>query len=150
VLKLRQLFFLLFHDGICFIRPDKGATVARVDKSITEIMENSVRLPVPFKVELGVDATRGTETSLHRPRLTVPGPGFCGFRCVTGRLLRESCQPQASIPRSFQVPMILVGPFRSVPTHLGSSEPRTKYGQHCTIDFCILSCEISRGTATGE
>ncbi len=42
---------LLLPDGIWFTCPDERATVARVRESIQEIMENSVRLSVPLKVE---------------------------------------------------------------------------------------------------
>jgi DNA polymerase-1 len=43
---------LLLHDGIWFTCPDKRATVARVSEEIHEVMENSVRISVPLKVEL--------------------------------------------------------------------------------------------------
>jgi DNA polymerase I len=44
---------LLLHDGIWFTCPAESATVARVADEIRKIMENSVRLSVPLKVELG-------------------------------------------------------------------------------------------------
>lgn len=43
---------LLLHDGIWFTCPDERATVARVTGEIQKIMEDSVRLSVPLKVEL--------------------------------------------------------------------------------------------------
>jgi DNA polymerase I-like protein with 3'-5' exonuclease and polymerase domains len=44
---------LLLHDGIWFICPSKRVTVTRVTEAIQKIMENSVRLSGPLKVELG-------------------------------------------------------------------------------------------------
>jgi DNA polymerase I-like protein with 3'-5' exonuclease and polymerase domains len=44
---------LLLHDGIWFTCPNDRATVARVEAMIQKIMENSVRLSVPLRVELG-------------------------------------------------------------------------------------------------
>jgi DNA polymerase I len=61
VLELHRVFqaqnfpvkmVLLLHDGLWFTCPDKRATVARVTEVIKKIMENSVRLSVPLKVEL--------------------------------------------------------------------------------------------------
>jgi DNA polymerase-1 len=43
---------LLLHDGIWFTCQDERATVARVEDIIQKIMEHSVRLSVPLKVEL--------------------------------------------------------------------------------------------------
>jgi DNA polymerase I len=43
---------LLLHDGLWFTCPAERATVARVTEEIQKIMENSVRLSVPLKVEL--------------------------------------------------------------------------------------------------
>lgn len=43
---------LLLHDGIWFTCPEKRATVARAKEVIKKIMENSVRLSIPLKVEL--------------------------------------------------------------------------------------------------
>lgn len=43
---------LLLHDGIWFTCPDDRATVARVTGEIKKIMENSVGLSVPLKVEV--------------------------------------------------------------------------------------------------
>ncbi|HMK35424.1 MAG TPA: DNA polymerase, partial [Desulfomonilaceae bacterium] len=43
---------LLLHDGIWFTCPAERATVARVKEVIRKIMENSVRLSVPLKVEV--------------------------------------------------------------------------------------------------
>ncbi|MGO9121050.1 MAG: DNA polymerase A family protein [Desulfomonilaceae bacterium] len=43
---------LLLHDGIWFTCSDERATVARVKETIRKIMENSVRLSVPLKVEI--------------------------------------------------------------------------------------------------
>jgi DNA polymerase-1 len=43
---------LLLHDGIWFTCPEKRVTVTRVKEVIQKIMENSVRLSVPLKVEL--------------------------------------------------------------------------------------------------
>jgi DNA polymerase-1 len=61
VLELRRVFertglpmniVLLLHDGIWFTCPDDRATVARVSEDIRKIMENSVRLSLPLKVEV--------------------------------------------------------------------------------------------------
>jgi DNA polymerase I-like protein with 3'-5' exonuclease and polymerase domains len=49
---------LLLHDGIWFACSDHRATVARVAEEIRKIMENSVRLSVPFKVELSCKILR--------------------------------------------------------------------------------------------
>ena len=49
---------LLLHDGIWFTCPAKRVTVTRVSEAIQKIMENSVRLSVPLKVELSL-TTRG-------------------------------------------------------------------------------------------
>jgi DNA polymerase I len=43
---------LLLHDGIWFKCPEERATLARVKGAIKNIMENSVRLSVPLRVEL--------------------------------------------------------------------------------------------------
>jgi len=43
---------LLLHDGIWFTCPAERVTVTRVKEVIQKIMENSVRLSVPLKVEL--------------------------------------------------------------------------------------------------
>ena len=43
---------LLLHDGIWFTCPSKRVTVTRVTEEIRKIMENSVRLSVPLRVEL--------------------------------------------------------------------------------------------------
>jgi len=43
---------LLLHDGIWFTCPADRVTVTRVGREIRKIMENSVRLSVPLKVEL--------------------------------------------------------------------------------------------------
>jgi len=43
---------LLLHDGIWFTCPAKRVTVTRVAEEIKKIMENSVKLSVPLKVEL--------------------------------------------------------------------------------------------------
>jgi DNA polymerase I-like protein with 3'-5' exonuclease and polymerase domains len=43
---------LLLHDGLWFTCPAERATVARVTKEIQKIMESSVRLSVPLKVEV--------------------------------------------------------------------------------------------------
>jgi len=42
---------LLLHDGLWFSCPAERATVARVSQVIKNIMENSVRLSVPLKLE---------------------------------------------------------------------------------------------------
>jgi DNA polymerase I-like protein with 3'-5' exonuclease and polymerase domains len=44
---------LLLHDGIWFTCPAERATVARVAQEIRKTMNNSVRLSVPLKVDLG-------------------------------------------------------------------------------------------------
>ena len=49
---LRVKIVLLLHDGIWFTCPEKRVTVTRVSETIQKIMENSVRLSVPLKVEL--------------------------------------------------------------------------------------------------
>jgi len=43
---------LLLHDGIWFTCPDERVTVTRASEAIRKIMENSVSLSVPLKVEL--------------------------------------------------------------------------------------------------
>jgi DNA polymerase-1 len=43
---------LLLHDGIWFAYPAKRVTVTRLKEVVQKIMENSVRLSVPLKVEL--------------------------------------------------------------------------------------------------
>jgi len=43
---------LLLHDGIWFTCPEKRVTVTRVEEAIQKIMEDSVRLSVPLKVEM--------------------------------------------------------------------------------------------------
>ena len=42
---------LLLHDGIWFTCPNDRVTVARVAEEIRNIMENSVKLSVPLRVE---------------------------------------------------------------------------------------------------
>jgi DNA polymerase I-like protein with 3'-5' exonuclease and polymerase domains len=44
---------LLLHDGIWFSCPEDRVTVTRVTEEIQKTMENSVRLSVPLKTELG-------------------------------------------------------------------------------------------------
>jgi hypothetical protein len=44
--------FPLFHNGIRFTHRDDRATIVRLGEVIKEIMENSVKLSVPLKVEL--------------------------------------------------------------------------------------------------
>jgi DNA polymerase-1 len=51
VANLTVKIVLLLHDGIWFTCPAERATVARVKEEIQKIMENSVRLSVPLKVE---------------------------------------------------------------------------------------------------
>ena len=43
---------LLLHDGIWFTCPENRSTVALVAEEIRKIMEHSVRLSVPLKVEM--------------------------------------------------------------------------------------------------
>jgi len=43
---------LLLHDGIWFTCPKERVTVTRVCQQIKKIMENSVRLTVPLKVQM--------------------------------------------------------------------------------------------------
>ena len=61
LLELHQAFLaedlpvkivLLLQDGIWFTCPNKRVTVTRVSNMIKKIMENSVRLSVPLKVEM--------------------------------------------------------------------------------------------------
>jgi len=50
--RLPVQIVLLLHDGIWLTCPEERATVARVKDAVSKIMENSVRLSVPLKVEL--------------------------------------------------------------------------------------------------
>ncbi len=49
-LPVKMVLFL--HDGIWFTCPKERVTVTRASEAIQKIMENSVRLSVPLKVEL--------------------------------------------------------------------------------------------------
>jgi len=50
--RLPVKIVLLLHDGIWFTCPAERVTVTRVSEAIQKIMENSVRLSVPLKVEM--------------------------------------------------------------------------------------------------
>ncbi len=55
MLRIFQLIvkMSLLHDGIWFTCPDERVIVARFIEALKKSMENSVRLSIPLKVEMG-------------------------------------------------------------------------------------------------